>query len=353
MITFVLLFLAATPLVDGAQHYLVMHRYLDANCQQDVGFDQLYYWGECWLGVMSPNAGVIAQARVYWWRDYDATGVAQCWSMPASSAHTCQSPWDFATQPVCQRVPLNTCVPHWMSDDTWGIAPARATHIKWSILVLENPVVATHYAMVSYDGPNGDLCDAQNTRQPLSNGKLPGQRMFSGEPRLSAPRLLFNYTAGACVDVPCHGTDGTAYPACNWRRATFSGPRVDYCTAAPYETYEGCASAPPSCTTTQRGNLMWTECQNQGLTEQAHVGGFRGFRFGGVLTQNPFDTRAIPVPVQPAPTTLAPTTAQPTPAPGQPTLAPTPGPTVNGTVPSNASRLIGLGAIATIALLLI
>ena len=329
-----LLLMTIASLSSGAQHYLVMHRYLDAACQQDVGFDQLYYWGECWMGTMSTNAGTIAQSPVFWWRDFDATGVAQCQSRSTSGTiHTCQNPWDFATEPVCQRVPLDTCVPHWMSDDTWGIAPARATHIKWRILTLDNPIVATHYAMISYDGPNGDLCDAQNTRQPLSNGYLDGQRLSSSNPKLSAPRLLFNYTGGACVDEPCHGPDGTAYPACNWRKATFGGVRVDYCSAAPYQTFEGCASAPATCSPIQRGNLMWLECQNQNLDEQAHVGGFRGFRFGGVLTQNPFDTRPIPVTVQSTPTTF-----QPTPAPGEPTMAPTPGPTVNGTLPSSASQ---------------
>lgn len=308
-----ILILAMAAVCNGAPtDYLVMHRYLDSSCQQPIGFDQLYYWGECWIDTADPSGPALAAARTVWWRDHDGASVTQCHNRPKnlSGLHSCQGSWDFTTGPTCEKIPLDTCVPNWMPDDTWGgLSPARATHIKWRIVRLD-PIVATHYTVTSYNGPNGDTCDARNYRKYDSAGKLEGQQIWNQTPKLAAPRLFFNYTNNKCVDQPCFAPNGTAYPACNWRKASFSGSLIRYCTAPPYQTYQGCEAAPEFCEPQPLAATLNDPTGCQSYSTQSHVGGLTGYRFWGVVSSNPFDTRDVGVTPSPSTPTVSPGTTQ-------------------------------------------
>lgn len=126
----------------GADNYAIRHPYKDAACTVSLGFDELYYWGECW-DADSLHVSIK-------WKGANDVGVTQC----GYNDHGC-----FGDE-TCSVIPYGACVPSHTTPNTPGYA-------KWTKV----DDVSNSYTRISY-GLGDIIPTCENPPRPLVDGKL-------------------------------------------------------------------------------------------------------------------------------------------------------------------------------------
>ena len=139
----------------AADVYAVRHRYVDAACTDAVGYDELYYWGEC-LPTRVLNKGTVK------YKGADDNGIVQClYDAPADgNTEGCTG------GETCVVIPFNTCVPH---DPT----STAIDYYMWRKL----DSVSNGYTRMAYNGgfdrDTGESRSCSGIRIKPVDGKMP------------------------------------------------------------------------------------------------------------------------------------------------------------------------------------